>query len=313
MTEERRLAELARRQHGLVTLAQAREAGVSVESARRRVNAGRWTRVTAGVFALAGTADTWRRRTLAALLAAGPGAVASHSTAAVLFGLPPFRFQRVEITVPRGRSHRSQIAIVHVTTDLDRRDVATKDGIPVTRPARTLIDLAGVTSKSVLEEAVDDALIRRLVTLHRLEARAAALCGPGRSGSILLREVLQTWAPDEIAESVAEMRMVRRLVAAGLPRPALQHELRDGRGHFIARLDAAYPDDMVGVEMNGFRWHGTPRRFARDPQRLRRLAAMGWRILPCTPVDLVGDGRELAEQVTAARSHSQAARARPAS
>lgn len=185
MKDERRLAELARRQHGLVTLAQAREAGVSVESARRRVNAGRWTRVTAGVFALAGTADTWRRRTFAALLAAGPGAVASHSTAAVLFGMPPFRFQRVEITVPRGRSHRSQIAVVHVTTDLDRGDVATKDGIPVTRPARTLIDLAGAASKSALEEAVDDALIRRLVTLHRLEDRAAALRGPGRSGSIL--------------------------------------------------------------------------------------------------------------------------------
>ncbi|MDP9404396.1 MAG: hypothetical protein M3P85_13960, partial [Actinomycetota bacterium] len=177
-------------------------------------------------------------------------------------------------------------------------------------PARTLVDLAASASKVVLEEAVDDALIRRLVTLERLKSRAEALRGPGRAGTLLLQEVLRTWTVDDMAEEVAEMRMLRRLLAGDLPKPALQHEVRDGANRFIARLDAAYPEEKVGVEMNGFRWHGTPRRFALDPQRLRRLVALGWRILPCTPVDLAGDGRELAEQVSAAREHAHAQFAR---
>lgn len=313
MDTERRLAQLARRQHGLITAEQAARASLSTDMQKRRVRSGRFVRVTPGVFALAGTADTWRQRALAAVLAAGPGAVASHTTAAALFGLSSCRFRAVEITVATGRSHRSRLATVHETVDLSRIDMTSIDQIPVTRPARTLIDLAGSVNKSVLEEAVDDALIRRLVTLDRLESRSRELAGRGRRGSVILRDVLRCWTAGEMAESAAEMRMVRRLVASGLRRPALQYEVRDRGGHFIARLDAAYPDDMVGLEMNGFRWHGTPRRFARDPQRLRRLAAMGWIILPCTPVDLAGDGRELAEQVDAARSHSQAARARSAS
>lgn len=104
---EQQLARLARRQHGLVTGDQARAAGVSHESTRWRVRMGLWTRVVPGVFALAGTADTWRRRTMAALLAAGPGAVASHTTAAALYGLSQCGFKGVEITVAKGRSHRS--------------------------------------------------------------------------------------------------------------------------------------------------------------------------------------------------------------
>ncbi|MDP9402882.1 MAG: type IV toxin-antitoxin system AbiEi family antitoxin domain-containing protein, partial [Actinomycetota bacterium] len=175
MNAERRLAEHARRQHGLITLAQAIEAGVSAEAARRRVRSGRWRRVAPGVFALAGTADTWRQKTMAAVLAAGPGALASHTTAAALFGLSCCKFKGVEVTVPKGRSHRSRLATIHETEHLGRNDVTSIDRIPATRPARTLVDLAASASKVVLEEAVDDALIRRLVTLERLKSRAEAL------------------------------------------------------------------------------------------------------------------------------------------
>ncbi|HUP68847.1 MAG TPA: hypothetical protein VM142_03420 [Acidimicrobiales bacterium] len=261
-----------------------------------------------GVFSLAGTADTWRQKTLAAVLSAGQGAVASHTTAAALFGLSCCKFQGVEITVPIGRSHRSHLATVHETAFLNRSDMTTIDRIPVTRPARTLVDLASSTSKAVLEEAVDDALIRRLVTLDRLRACATALGGSGRKGTLLLQEVLRCWTTGGMAEEVAEMRMVRRLLAAELPKPVLQYRVHDAMDRFVARLDAAYPQEKVGLEMNGFRWHGSPRRFALDPQRTRRLVALGWLILPCTPVDLAGDGRELAEQVRAAREHGSSAK-----
>ncbi|MEO7837528.1 MAG: type IV toxin-antitoxin system AbiEi family antitoxin domain-containing protein [Acidimicrobiales bacterium] len=308
METERQLGRLARRQHGLVTLAQAIDAGLSPAGVQWRARVGRWNRVAPGVFALAGTAVTWRQRTMAAVLAAGPGAVASHTTAAALYGLSRCPFKGVEITVPTGRSRRSSLGLVHGSVHLDRLDVARIDSVPVTRPARTLVDLAGAVEKAVLEEALDDALIRRLTTLDRLRQRAQALGASGRNGTRLLREELAAWAEGDLVEEVAEMRMIRRLVANGQPKPVLQHEVSDGNGRFVARLDAAYPEERVGLEMNGFRWHGTPRAFARDPARLRRLAAMGWLILPCTPVDLAGAGTELAEQVAGARAHSRAVR-----
>ena len=308
METERQLSKLARRQHGLVTLAQAEAVGVSPEAVRWRVRTGRWNRVASGLFALAGTAHTWRQKTMAAVLAAGPGAVASHTTAAALYGLSSCPFKGVEITVPRGRSPRSKLAVVHTSTQLDPVDVASIASIPVTRPARTLVDLAGRVDKTVLGEALDDALIRRLTTLERLKRRAMVLGGTGRDGTSVLRDVLGAWAEGDMPEGVAEMRMVRRLLANGQPKPILQYQVHDPTGRFLARLDAAYPEARVGLEMNGFRWHGTPDSFARDPARLRRLAALGWLILPCTPVDLAGDGAELAEQVAGAMASSRVER-----
>lgn len=304
---ERALARLARRQHGLLTLAQLQAAGVSVDQRKRRVRSGRWLAVAPGVVAVAGTAATWRQRTLAAVLAAGPGAVASHTTAAALFGLSCCPFRGVEITVVRGRSHRSRLARVHETLVLPSGDITAIDRIPVTRPARTLVDLAGSVSRSVLEEAVDDALVRRLTTLARLEERAAALAGSGRPGTALLRTVLATWNDGALPEEVAEMRLVRRLVAHGLPAPVRQHTVRDGAGRAVARVDLAYPAERIALELDGFRWHGTPRAHGRDASRRRRLAVVGWIVVPATPVDLAGDGARLAADVAGARAAIHAA------
>ncbi|MDP9386369.1 MAG: hypothetical protein M3Q48_00185 [Actinomycetota bacterium] len=217
------------------------------------------------------------------MLAAGPGAAASHTTAAALFGLSCCQFRGVEITVVRGQSHRSRLATVHETLVLPRHDVTAIDGIPVTDPARTLVDLAGSGSRSVLEEAVDDVLFRRLTTLAHLEERPGALAGSGHRGTALLRAVLATWSDGASTSSV------RVLVG---PSP---------------RVDLAYPVERIAVELNGFRWHGTPRAHARDELRRRRLAAFGWIVVPATPVDLAGDGARLAADVAAARAPVHAA------
>lgn len=305
---ERRLARISRRQLGLITNEQVLAAGLSVDARKRRVRSGRWIAVAPGVVAVAGTAATWRQRTIAAILAAGPGAVASHTTAAALFGLSSCPFREVEITVPRGRSHRSRLATVHEARHLPRCDVTTVDRIPVTHPARTLVDLAGRVPRTVLEDAVDDALVRGLTTLPRLRARLDALGGSGRTGSALLRSVLSCWDTGEMPEEVAEARLRRRLLAHGLPEPAVQHDVHDAEGRFVARPDLAYPEARVAVELDGFRWHGTPRRFAIDRARARRLAALGWLVVPATPADLAGSGDELAAQIASALREAPAAR-----
>lgn len=294
---ERAIARWARCQHGLITRDQALDAGLSSSAVSRRVATGAWRRIAAGVFVLVSSPATWRQRLLAACLAAGPFAVASHRSAAALFGLSGISPGIVEIAVPRGRSHRSELAVVHQVRELPPGDVTRIDGIPVTRPARTLVDLAGVVSARALEEAVDDALCRRLVTLPRLDGRAAALAGKGRSGAANLRAILATWHDGGLLpQETAEARLFRRLVHSGLPPPQRQHEVwADGR--LLGRLDLAWPDARVGFELDGFRWHGTPGAHRRDIARHNGLKARGWTVFQATPADLVDDAAHLAALV----------------
>src|SRR5205807_1777024 len=111
-----------------------------------------------GVYRLPGAPVTWKQKVMAAVLAAGPGAVASHKTAAALWGLAGFPPREVEVTLPHGKYRPG----CHQSRSLERVDVTTIDGIPVTRVARTLVDLAGAVSDARLEDAIDDALCRRL-------------------------------------------------------------------------------------------------------------------------------------------------------
>lgn len=236
-----------------------------------RIATGRWVRVASGVYRLAGVPVTWRQRALAACLVAGPGAVVSHRSAAVLWGISGFRPGRVEVTVPPGRSNRNALARVH------RSEVAgvRREGIAVTRPARTIADLAAVVGGDVLEEAVDDVLCRRLVTLDELAG--------GRSRA--LHTVVQAWNGHGLAEGVAEMRVVRELLAAGLPQPVRQYELFHD-GVLVARVDLAYPDYRLAMELDGFRWHAGQGPFRSDRLRRNRIEAAGWRLLEAAPEDI---------------------------
>ena len=269
------IGRIAARQHGLITQAQAESVGVTRGGIRHRVAAGRWYDVGGGVYRLAGVPVTWKQRALAACLAAGPGAVASHRSAAVVWGISGFRPGRIEITVPPGAGNRNPLARVHRSAVTGVR----REGIPVTRPARTIADLAAVVGGDALEEAVDDVLCRRLCRLDELEAPA------GQRGSRALRTVLEAWNGDALPAGVAEMRVVRALLAAGLPDPVRQHEIRTAEG-FVARVDLAYPDRRLAIELDGFRWHAGRSPFRSDRLRRNRIEAAGWQLLETAQEDV---------------------------
>ena len=263
------IARLAARQHGCFTRRQVLQLGMTDRMIASRVDAGRWVRVAAGVYRVAGVPVTWRQRALGACMASGAGAVVSHRSAAVLWGVSGFRPGPLEITVPRGRSGRNALARVHRS----HVDGVLRDGVPVTRPARTIADLARVVSGDLLEEAVDDVLCRRLCRLDDLPARGA------------LGEVLAAWRGDGLPEGVAEMRVVRALLAAGLPAPVRQYEIWHN-GVFVARVDLAYPPFRLAMELDGFRWHAGRRRYRSDRMRRNRVEAAGWRLLEAAPEDV---------------------------
>jgi len=270
------VAAWAARQRGLVTRRQVMEAGGSRGLIVHRLEIGRWVPVGPGVYRVAGVPVTWKQRALAACLAAGTGAVASHRSAAVLWGISGFRPGPLEITVPPGRSTRNALAQVHRASSIEP---VRRDGVPVTRPARTLVDLAAVVGGDRLEEAVDDVLCRRLCRLEELSPPG------GQRGASALRAVLDAWNGDALPAGVAEMRVVRQLLAAGLADPVRQHEIHVG-GRFVARVDLAYPDRRLAIELDGFRWHSGRGPFRSDRLRGNRIEAAGWHVLRAAPEDV---------------------------
>jgi hypothetical protein len=274
-------AKTASGQHGLITRAQAVEAGLSDAQIRWRARSGRWLRLRPGVFAIAGTPRTWEQRVLAMVLACGDGAVASHATAAALHGFPNAEHDRLEVTLAPGRQVRALGFIVHRPNRLLAHDLTVLGGIPVTSYARTLIDCTGSLSLGQLAQALDAGLVSRSVTLSSIERSLLWLeAGPGRRPSPLRTLLDERGAGAKLAESRPEMRLARLITQAGLPPPVQQHWVRFEADRF--RLDFAYPDHKVAIEYDGWDAHRSRTSFDADRRRDRILQLAGWTVLRIT-------------------------------
>jgi very-short-patch-repair endonuclease len=295
VTTDRAVAEIARRQHGLVALAQARECGLSSAQISVRVGTGRWSTVRRGVFLVNGVPPTWEQVVRAACLATADVAAASGLTAGRLWGLRLPRPEQVELTTPPGRQVRLAGVRHHRRSDLSPVDLTGCRGIPTTNPARTLVDTSGEVPPAALGVVVDDALRRRLVTLGDLRACHQRVdTGPGRRALIAMRAVLAErqvgYDPGGSDRELAVSRILRR---AGLPPPVPQFRVRIGSRTYI--LDYAYPRESVTLEFDGWDVHGTFSAFHADRQRARALVAVGWRLVlvtaQTTPAELVATVR----------------------
>jgi hypothetical protein len=177
----RRLAEIARRQHGVFTRAQATEAGYPDTSIDRNVYSGDWVRAGRSVLASAHAPITYRRAAMAAVLSLD-GAVASHETSATLQGFRYLEHHPIAISVAPGAWQQLHRVQVHRYQDLGPEWVTTIHGIPVTTPARTMIDLAAVVRGPRLERILDSALDHRQVEIAELQRTFNRLARRGRPG-----------------------------------------------------------------------------------------------------------------------------------
>jgi len=269
------LAPVTHRQHGLFTVAQARATGISKGTIDRRVRTGDLVAVDYGVYRSVITPASWNQRILAACLS-GP-AVASHRGAGLLWTLPIELPVVPEVTGLRHRRRTSDDVIWHESYLLDEQSITEIDGIPVTRPARTVVDLAAVLPPDRLLRVVDDVLRRRLASTASLAALVERL-GPYRIGATAMRAVLDRRTTATAPESDLETQFALLLEAHGLPDPVAQHSVVAPDGRRL-RLDFAYPERMIGIELLGAQFHATPERWAADIDRLGVLAALGWHML----------------------------------
>ncbi|MDQ3953386.1 MAG: type IV toxin-antitoxin system AbiEi family antitoxin domain-containing protein [Actinomycetota bacterium] len=289
-------ARVAARQHGCVVLGQALACGLSREGVLRRHRSGRWRRVLPGVYVINGAPDTWEQRLFAAALWGGEGVAVSGRSAATLWGFPGFRRGPVEISLPRARRRRSGL-VVH-RASLERIDVTSLDGLPVTTAARTLADVAARIDARSFDAAFHHCLHEKLTDLATLRELAVRLSGPGFAGIGRLREALGAYAADaRPAASPLEARCARMLAKSRLPAPRRQHEVRIGGRR--RRVDFAWPAARVALEVDGYRWHSSRGAWESDRERLRDLRRAGWTVIQATHDDLERDFRRLEEELAA--------------
>jgi very-short-patch-repair endonuclease len=283
------LAELARRQHGVVARRQLVELGLGRHYIGRQIERGRLHVLHRGVYAVGHRALTRDGSRMAAVLAAGDGAVLRRRSAAALWGIREGDPARIEVAAATER--RRPGIVVHRTV-LPDDETTTHRGIPVTTPARTLLDLAAILDDHGLARACERAESLRLgspTSLRDLVDRH-----PGRPGTPKIRKLLGAGRIVDIAtRSDLERRFLSLLDANGLPRPRVNERL----GAF--EPDFAWPAQRLIVETDGFATHGTRDAFERDRARDRALLAAGWRVARITPRQLAAEPERLAAELRA--------------
>jgi very-short-patch-repair endonuclease len=266
-----RLAELARRQHGIVTAAQLRDLGLTMRAVQYRVSDGRLHPIHRGVYAVGHRNLSDNALFVAAVLAVGRDAALSHLSAAALWGFRNWNRNQggwVDVTVPRRVKPRRGIRL-HTVRSLAADDATQCAGIPTTTPARTLLDLADVLNEKQLTRAVHEAEVQRRITPAALARRLDH--ANGRRGASRLAAVIALGpAP---TRSDLEDLILEFLARHGFPRPRTNARVAG------EEVDFHFPSTRLVIEADSARYHGTEIRREADRRKQARLEAAGYHVI----------------------------------
>lgn len=266
-------ADLAGRQHGVLHRAQLLAAGVSPGVVTRMTRSGALHRLHRGVYAVGHLALPPFAAEQAALLACGEPSLISDRSALYLWGLAA-RPPDVHVTAVGHHCRRRSGIRVRVLPAIDQRDIRHRQGIPLSSPCRTLIDVAATVGPAELEDALAEARVRKLVRDGELEA---ALKRVGRvRGAAAMRRFLAHEGGPAITRSTAERRFRTLLRQAELPQP--QSNWR-AAGY---EVDFLWEAERVVLEVDGWRFHGHRRAFERDRKKDMVLRDAGYLVIRVT-------------------------------
>jgi hypothetical protein len=295
------LAVAVRRAHGVVSRSALLEAGVSRHQIQWALETGELIAVHRGVYQASAAPASWPQRVLRAVLAAGPGALASHRSAAALWELDGSTQGVPEVVTSRHlRSWAIDLGRRHESKDLHLAQPAVRLGIPCTGLTRTLVDLGAVQPLEIVRQAVDDAIRRRLCTWEDVTHTLAMHSKRGRNGVGTLRQIVEAHLGTAIPDSHFNRIVERLLVGSGLEPPVVEHVVRDAHGAELARLDLAYPPEKVGIELDSRKHHLTDVAFEHDRLRQNRLELAGWLILRYTWLHYTRTPNQLVNDVAVA-------------
>lgn len=248
---------IAARQHGVASLQQLLEAGMTKSAVTRRVRAGQLHRVHRGIYAIGHPGLTHAGRCMAAALAYGQHAVVSHRSAAELWGLLPERSRPIVISVPgiSGRQKRRGVHI-HRSRTLAPEMVTNRGAIPVTTCERTFADLRRATETSGCPAAVSPHELRRAL-------RQAEYMGLS----------VDTEPEADRSRSELETMFLRLCRRHGLPTPEVNVEVGP------LTVDFLWRDRRLVIETDGYRAHRGRQAFEDDRDRDLRLCALGYEVV----------------------------------
>jgi very-short-patch-repair endonuclease len=269
---DRRIADLAGRQHGVVGRRQLLGLGVGEDAIDHRRWSGSLHRIHPAVYSVGHRVLGSKGRWMAAVIASGHGAVLSHRSAAALWGIRPYSGV-IEVTVPR--KTRSSGHIRRHCSRLPADEVTIRDGIPTTSVPRTLLDLAAIVSSEAVESALRESEYLRLhdrLSLPHLLDRY-----PRRRGSVAIRSCLarRRESPGRIRRGLEE-RFLGFIDRHHLPRPRFNARVEAGSKSY--EVDCLWPAAKQIVELDGWEGHGTRSAFREDRARDRRLWVAGYSV-----------------------------------
>jgi very-short-patch-repair endonuclease len=259
------IARVSKRQHGVITRAQLLEIGVTPRAVEHRVQVGRLHRIHRGVYAVGHAALTTEATFLSAVFAMAPAALLSHHAAAAMWGIRKPRRGDVDVIVV-GRDVRSRPGIrVHQAGEIWEDDIAERDGIPVTSPARTILDLASVLSEHHLKRALAKAEVEGRLTHAQLRRQLER--HPRAKGRRTLERVLDAGASR--TRSALEAEVAELTGATRINRIVAGHE-----------VDLYFPDRSLIVEVDSERFHAaSPTQLLLDAEKDGRLRASGMEVM----------------------------------
>ncbi|HWO83717.1 MAG TPA: type IV toxin-antitoxin system AbiEi family antitoxin domain-containing protein [Solirubrobacterales bacterium] len=301
--DDKPIAALARRQHGVVGRRQLLAMGFSEEAIDGRLRTGRLHRLHLGVYAFGNPVVSRQGRWMAAVLAAGPEAVLSHWSAAALWMIRPNSRSRIDVSAPH-RSRSSKAIYRHVSeVPPDERMV--EEGIPATSVPRTIFDLAATedvdTVVAMLREAEYRNLWDRLSLWDLLERY------PGRRGSRKVRVALERLKEEPAGRkrSPLEERFSPFLRRHRLPLPRCNDWIEAGGKRY--QVDCHWPGTNQIVELDGWNGHKSRVAFREDKARDRRLTAAGYSVTHITWNQLDDEAQAIAADLRALLLNNQAA------
>ena len=283
------VAETAPKSLGLLTSTQLDALGVTRQRRRTMVTAGVLEPVAVGVWRHVAHPRSWRQQLLAAVMAAGIDAVASHRAAAALWRFDGVGPGALDVTVPAGRRPRDVPGRLHRTRDIGPADVSSRGPIPCTSPARTLVDLAAEVDDRALEATLDGAERDGTIWRPQLRWYLGRLRTPGqrgRPGLAAVERLVERTEGRPGGTTWLEQEAIRIIAATGLAAPRAQ-VVRRGHGGACARVDLYWDDAKLVVELAGHGTHATRRQRQADDERAARLTLAGYTVVEFTYEDVV--------------------------
>lgn len=256
------IADLAERQQGVVARHQLVSQGYSEAAIDRMIQTGSLHGVHRGVYAVGHRVLYAHGRCLAAVLACGPSASLSHSSAAWLWGFFPTCSRPIHVTVPT-RGHGVSGIELHHAPALTDEDRTNQEGITVTSVPRTLLDLAAAVPRRRLERAIERSEQLGVFDLRAVDSLLARV--RGHHGCGRLKRVLADYRDPVFTRSELERRFLGLVREAGLPEPSVNTFVA---GH---ELDMYWPERRFAVELDGYEYHRTRAAFERDHIREEEL------------------------------------------